>query len=141
MRLTRYTDYSMRVLIYLAVYEDRLCSIAEIAKAYQISYSHLMKVVNALSHHGFVETTRGRGGGLKLLKAPHKIIVGDVVRKTEEGMDLADCGNCIIAPACGLTSVLSKGVAAMLDVFDDYTIADFMATRKKLATTLDAAMK
>lgn len=141
MRLTRYTDYSLRVLIYLATNDDRVCAIAEIAKAYKISYNHLMKVVNALAHYGFVETTRGRGGGLKLARAPNKIGVGDVVRKTEDGMDLADCGSCVIAPVCGLTPVLRKGVNAMLNVFDDYTIADFMTKRKKLSDTFNAAAK
>jgi Rrf2 family nitric oxide-sensitive transcriptional repressor len=139
MRLTLYTDYSLRVLIYLAAHDDRMCSIAEIAKAHRISYSHLMKVVNALAHHGFVETVRGRGGGLKLAKAPSAIGVGDVVRKTEEGMNLVDCDNCVIVSACGLTPVFRKGVAAMMSVFDDYTVADLIAKRKQLAAALSAA--
>jgi Rrf2 family nitric oxide-sensitive transcriptional repressor len=139
MRLTRYTDYSLRVLIYLATHDGKDCSIAKIAKAYGISYNHLMKVVNALANEGFVETTRGRGGGLKLARAPEKIGVGDVVRKTEDGMDLADCGGCIIASACGLTPVLSKGVSAMLKVFDSYTIADFMNKRKHLSAAFEKA--
>ncbi|MBL8644682.1 MAG: Rrf2 family transcriptional regulator [Rhodospirillaceae bacterium] len=139
MRLTRYTDYSLRVLIYLAARGDEPASIQDIAKAYGISYNHLMKVVNALAHHGFVETTRGRKGGIRLAHPAAKIGVGDVVRKTEDGMDLAECGSCVIAPACGLTPVLAKGVNAMLRVFDDYTIADFMTKRRQLAAALDAA--
>ncbi len=139
MRLTRYTDYSLRVLIYLATHAEKPCAIADIAKAYRISYNHLMKVVNALANHGFVETTRGRGGGIKLARAPEKIGVGDVVRKTEDGIELADCGSCVIAPACGLTPVLSKGVNAMLAVFDDYTIADFMNKRRQLANAFEKA--
>lgn len=139
MRLTRYTDYSLRVLIYLATHAEKPCAIADIASAYRISYNHLMKVVNALAHHGFVKSTRGRGGGIKLARPPEKIGIGDVVRKTEDGIELADCGSCVIAPACGLTPVLAKGVNAMLAVFDDYTIADFMNKRRQLVSAFEKA--
>lgn len=126
MRLTRYTDYSLRVLIHLALHDDRLCSIGEISHAYGISHNHLMKVVNALAHHGFVETVRGRSGGMRLARSGVDISVGEVVRRTEEGLQLADCSDCTLAPACGLTGVLAKGVQAMLDVFDAYSIADLL---------------
>jgi len=129
MRLTRYTDYSLRVLIHLALHDDRLCSIGEISHAYQISHNHLMKVVNALAHDGFVETVRGRGGGMRLARPASEIGVGEVVRHTEEGLQLADCSGCALAPACGLTGVLAKGVQAMLDVFDAYSIADLLADK------------
>lgn len=136
MRLTRYTDYSLRVLIYLATHNERPCTIAEIAKAYGISYNHLMKVVNPLARAGFLDAVRGRGGGLKLRHAPGKINVGAVIRKTEEGFDLADCATCIIAPACGLTSVLAQGAQAMLKIFDRYTIADLVEKRSTLRAIL-----
>jgi Rrf2 family protein len=84
MRLTRYTDYSLRVLIYLGLQTERLSSIREIADLYGISESHLMKVVQALGQSGYVATLRGRGGGLRLAKSPHEINLGDVVRTTEE---------------------------------------------------------
>ncbi len=135
MRLTRYTDYSLRVLIHLALHDDRLCSIGEISHTYEISHNHLMKVVNALAHDGFVETIRGRGGGIRLARPAPEIGVGEVVRRTEEGFELADCSGCALSPACGLTGVLGKGVQAMLAVFDAYTIADLLtdkATMRRL---------
>ncbi|SCW34870.1 transcriptional regulator, BadM/Rrf2 family [Sphingobium faniae] len=129
MRLTRYTDYSLRVLIHLALHDERLCSIGEISRAYGISHNHLMKVVNALAHDGFVETLRGRSGGMRLARPAQDIGVGEVVRRTEEGFQLADCSGCSLSPACGLTGVLSKGVQAMLAVFDAYSIADLLTDR------------
>lgn len=129
MRLTRYTDYSLRVLIHLALHDDRLCSIGEISHTYEISHNHLMKVVTALAHDGFVETVRGRGGGMRLARPADQIGVGEVVRRTEEGFQLADCSGCSLSPACGLTGVLAKGVQAMLDVFDTYTIADLLTDK------------
>ena len=129
MRLTRYTDYSLRVLIHLALHDDRLCSIGEISHTYEISHNHLMKVVNALAHEGFVETVRGRAGGMRLARPAAEIGVGEVVRRTEEGLQLADCSDCALAPGCGLTGVLAKGVQAMLDVFDAYSIADLLGDK------------
>lgn len=126
MRLTRYTDYSLRVLIHLALHDERLCSIGEISRTYEISHNHLMKVVNALAREGFVETVRGRAGGMRLARPAHAIGVGEVVRHTEEGFELADCSGCALAPACGLTGVLAEGMQAMLAVFDSYTIADLI---------------
>ncbi|MFW2853911.1 Rrf2 family transcriptional regulator [Sphingomonas sp. TX0543] len=137
MRLTRYTDYSLRVLIHLALHEDRICSIGEISRTYDISQNHLMKVVNALAHDGFVETLRGRAGGMRLARAAKDITVGEVVRRTEDGFQLADCSGCALSPACGLTGVLQKGAQAMLAVFDSYTIADLLtdkATMLRLAS-------
>lgn len=129
MRLTRYTDYSLRVLIHLALNDDRLCSIGEIARTYDVSHNHLMKVVNALAHDGFIETVRGRAGGMRLARPAEKISVGEVVRRTEEGFQLADCSGCTLSPACGLTGVLAKGMQAMMAVFDSYTIADLLTDR------------
>jgi Rrf2 family nitric oxide-sensitive transcriptional repressor len=126
MRLTRYTDYSLRVLMHLALREGRLCSIGEIARAYQISHNHLTKVVVALGRDGFVETVRGRLGGIRLARPANAISVGEVVRRTEEGFTLADCSGCTLSPACGLTGVLAEGAAAMLKVFDAHTIADLL---------------
>ena len=130
MRLTLYTDFSLRVLIHLALYEDRLCSIGEIANAYSISHNHLMKVVNGLVSGGFIETVRGRSGGLRLARAAKMISVGAVVRHTEEGLhQLADCPECALSPACGLTGVLAQGVEAMLRVFDSYTVEDLLTDK------------
>jgi len=129
MRLTRFTDYALRVLLYLGARPDRLCSIAEIAAAYGISQNHLMKVVSDLGQAGLVASTRGRTGGIRLARPAAEINVGSVVRRTEAGTDLADCGHCVIAPACGLTGVLAEALAAFLTVLDGYTLADLL-TRK-----------
>jgi Rrf2 family nitric oxide-sensitive transcriptional repressor len=145
MRLTRYTDYSLRVLIHLALHDDRLCSIGEIARAYDISHSHLMKVVNALARADIIETTRGRGGGMRLARPPEKIGVGEIVRQTEEGFELAECSKCALSPACGLTGILAEGTAAMLKVFDSYSVADLLvdkaAIMRLLANRSTAAIK
>ncbi|AKM11485.1 Rrf2 family transcriptional regulator [Croceicoccus naphthovorans] len=126
MRLTRYTDYSLRVLIHLALNDDRICSIGEISRTYDVSHNHMMKVVNALAHAGFIETVRGRAGGTRLARPAEEISVGEVVRHTEEGFQLADCSGCTLSPACGLTGVLAKGMEAMMAVFDSYTITDLL---------------
>ncbi len=132
MRLTRYTDYSLRVLIHLALNDERLCSIGEIARTYDVSHNHLMKVVNALAHDGFIETVRGRTGGMRLARPADTITVGEVVRKTEEGFQLADCSGCALSPACGLTGVLAQGMQAMMAVFDSYKVSDLLADREAM---------
>jgi Rrf2 family nitric oxide-sensitive transcriptional repressor len=132
MRLTRYTDYALRVLLYLGAQPDRVCSIAEIARAYDISQNHLMKVAHDLGKAGYVEGIRGRSGGIRLAKPANRINVGAVVRHTEEGFDLADCGTCVIAPACGLTGVLAEALTAFMAVLDRYTLADLLKKRSKL---------
>jgi Rrf2 family nitric oxide-sensitive transcriptional repressor len=132
MRLTRYTDYSLRVLIHLALYPEQLCSIGEIARTYGISHNHLVKAVHALARNGFVQTVRGRTGGIRLARPAGKITVGEVVRKTEEGFQLADCPSCTLSPACGLTGVLAQGVTAMLKVYDSHTIADLVKEKGAL---------
>jgi len=136
MRLTRYTDYAVRVLLYLGARPDRQCSIGEIADAYGISRNHLMKVVNDLANIGFVASSRGRGGGIRLGCAPEAINVGALVRHTEEGFDLVDCGSCLIAPACGLTGALHEALAAFMAVLDGYTLADLLAKRAEIGSLL-----
>lgn len=132
MKLTLFTDYSMRVLLYLAAHPDRLCSISEVARGYGISQNHLMKVVNDLAKAGYIESVRGRGGGIRLGKPAEQINVGALVRHTEEGFDLVDCGSCVIAPACGMTGVLKEAVRAFLSVLDRYTIAELMPKQDNL---------
>lgn len=129
MRLTRYTDYAMRVLLYLGREPGQLCGIADIARAYAISRNHLMKVVSDLVNAGYVESVRGRNGGIRLARPASDINVGALVRHTEDGFDLVDCGSCLIAPACGLTSVLDDALSAFLAVLDTYTLADVLARR------------
>lgn len=139
MKLTLFTDYSMRVLLYLAARPDRLCSIAEVARAYGISQNHLMKVVNELARSGYVESVRGRFGGIRLGRAPEDINVGHLIRHTEDGFDLVDCASCMIAPACGLTGVLKEALDAFLAVLERYTLADLMTKRRDLARLFSSA--
>ena len=132
MRLTRYTDYAMRVLLYLGAQPEKVCSISEIARAYGISQNHLMKVAHDLGKAGYIEGVRGRSGGIRLAKSADEINVGDVVRQTEEGFELVECGTCVIAPACGLTGALDEALAAFMAVLDRYTLADLLKKRSKL---------
>jgi len=132
MRLTRYTDYAMRVLLYLGAQPEKVCSISEIARAYGISQNHLMKVAHDLGKAGYIEGVRGRSGGIRLAKSADQINVGDVVRQTEEGFELVECGTCVIAPACGLTGALDEALAAFMAVLDRYTLSDLLKKRSKL---------
>lgn len=136
MRLTRYTDFALRVLIHLAVHPRSFSSIAEISKAFGVSQNHLMKVVQGLAGAGYVETLRGRSGGLRLARSPSDIRIGAIVREMEETLDLVECSACVIAPACGLTGALDEALAAFLAVLDQYTLADVVAKRRRLATLL-----
>lgn len=137
MKLTLFTDYSMRVLLYLGARPDRLCSIGEVAQAYGISQNHLMKVVNQLARSGDVESVRGRSGGIRLGRPPEEINIGALIRQTEDGFDLVDCGGCVVAPACGLTGVLKEALGAFLAVLDRYTLADLLTKRRDLASLFE----
>lgn len=137
MKLTRYSDYALRVLLYLGARPDGLCSISEMAGAYAISQNHLMKVVHDLGKAGFVASVRGRRGGIRLARPPGEIIIGSVVRHTEDSFDLVDCGSCIIAPACGLTGVLREALAAFMAVLDGYTLDDMLAKRVDLLSLFE----
>ncbi len=136
MRLTRYTDYSLRVLIYLGLQPERLSSIREIAEAYGISESHLMKVVQALGQTGYVATLRGRGGGLKLAKSPHEINLGEVVRKTEDDVALVECfaedGACRIEAPCRLRHLLKEALEAFFAVLDRHSLADLLQPNRNM---------
>ncbi|MFE1600119.1 Rrf2 family transcriptional regulator [Methylobacterium sp. ID0610] len=129
MRLTRYTDYALRTLIYLGLREPEQCSIAEIARAYGISENHLVKVVHQLGRLGLVHTLRGRGGGIRLGRPPAEIVIGAVVRETEEDLALVECfsgGACAITAPCRLKRVLGEALAAFLAVLDRTTLADLL---------------
>ena len=130
MRLKSYTDYALRVLMHLAAKPDRLSSIAEIARTYRISHNHLMKVVHDLRKEGFLDAVRGRSGGVRLARPAAEITVGDVVRHTEAGFDLVECGSCVIAPACALTAALHEARSAFMTVLDGYSLADLVEDRK-----------
>jgi len=137
MKLSRYTDYALRVLIHLAAHENELDSIGRIASAYAISKDHLMKVVQDLAKAGFVETVRGRNGGLRLGRPAVEINVGALVRHTEAGFDLVECDGCVIAPACGLPRVLAEATRAFLTTLDRYSIGDLAARPADLRTLFE----
>jgi len=136
MKLTRYTDYALRVLIYIGLRPDGLGSIAEIAARYEVSQNHLMKVVHHLGRAGFLATSRGRGGGIRLGRRPEIIRIGDVVRLTETDFDIADCEHCMLGGECKLTSVFAKATAAFLAVLDQYTLADVIKSGDPLRALL-----
>ncbi len=126
MRLTRYTDFAIRVMLYLATHEDRLCSIGEIATAYGISQNHLMKVASDLAGSGYVQSLRGRGGGLRLARPADQINIGRMIRHTEGKVDLVGCGECPLAPACGMVCVFRDAVENFFVTLDQYSLADIM---------------
>lgn len=129
MRLTMFTDYSLRVLMYLGLRGDELASIADIARAYGISENHLVKVVHRLGQLGLVETVRGRGGGVRLGRPADRIGLGEVVRQTEDDLAIVECfgsGECVIAGVCGLQRVLGEALGAFMAVLDGLTIADLL---------------
>lgn len=128
MRLTTFSDYTLRTLMFLAVRGQS--TIAEISNLYGISETHLTKVIHQLGLAGDIETTRGRNGGIRLAKSPAHIAVGDVVRRTED-LALVTCfhgGACLISPACVLQAALKEAMAAFLAVLDRYTIADLASS-------------
>lgn len=141
MRLTVYTDFSLRMLIYLALRPQGLVTINEVAKAYGISKNHLMKVAHELGLAGFVETVRGKGGGLRLSRAADRITLGEVVRKTEPDMALVPCfapvnAPCVILECCILKRALGGARDAFLAHLDGYTLADLVSAKTALRSEL-----
>lgn len=130
MHITQHTDYALRVLIYLGSNPDRLVTIREISERFDVSRTHLMKVVNQLIQNKFVEGIRGNGGGLRLARAANSIVVGDVVRRVECTMELVECFaegcNCILDPNCKLKSTLANALHAFMRVLDQVTLADLL---------------
>jgi Rrf2 family nitric oxide-sensitive transcriptional repressor len=141
MRLTAFTDYSLRVLMYLAARPAQQSTIIEIANAYDIKENHLTKVVHFLGKAGWIVTTRGKGGGMRLAHAPGDIVVGVVIRQTEGGDLPAECfgesgGNCCISPVCRLAGALQEALDAFYLVLDGYTLQDVTSNREGLAKLL-----
>ena len=129
MRLSEYTDYSLRVLMYCAAHRDRLVTIGELAEQHGLSKNHLMKVVNDLARQGLLETTRGRGGGLRLLAEPENIRIGDVVRATETDFRLVECFDpgtnaCTLTPSCRLKQLFDTALTGYFQALDGATLAD-----------------
>lgn len=141
MKLTAFTDYSLRVLIYLATEPDRRATVAEICAAFDIKPNHLTKVVHHLAKCGWVATVRGKGGGLVLAMPAEQILIGRVVRDTEGLAQPAECfsdgqSHCAIVRSCRLKGVLAEAVDAFHAVLDRYTLADITRNRAALAQVL-----
>ena len=141
MRLTVYSDYSLRLLMYLAVRPERLSTIKEIAEAYKISANHLMKVVHQLGIAGYVETIRGRKGGMRLGRPAAEIGLGEVIRYTEPDMALVPCleldnRSCPLRRTCRLRGALDKARLAFMSVLDEYTLADLTSAPGPIRSVL-----
>jgi len=144
MQLTLYTDYSLRVLVYLGLKTDQLVTISEIAENYGISRNHLVKVVHNLSLTGFVDAIRGKGGGLRLARPAEQINIGDVIRHTEPNFNLVECfdnpqdsGGCPINAMCRLKGGLHKAYVAFMAVLDEISLADVLSNSDELAQPLN----
>jgi Rrf2 family nitric oxide-sensitive transcriptional repressor len=143
MRLTQWTDYTLRVLMYCAATEGRLqpVTISEVAESYDISRSHLTKIVQELSAQGLLETTRGRGGGMRLMKPANDINIGAVVRATETDFNLVECfdpehNQCRLSSHCYLKGVLGQAMRAFFAVLDKVTLADLLADPQSVVAML-----
>ena len=141
MELTKFSDYSLRLLLYLGIHDERNVSLVEIAEAYSISRNHLVKIANHLSQLGIVETIRGKGGGIRLSCDPADLNIGKVVRSTEGHIPLVECfspstNGCCIINSCTLKGVLTKAERAFYKELDQYSLKDLLRGKKKLAGTL-----
>jgi Rrf2 family transcriptional regulator, nitric oxide-sensitive transcriptional repressor len=140
MRLTLHTDFALRVLIQVGLNDGKLITINDIAQTFDISKPHLVKVVNDLSHKGYLDTVRGRSGGIRLMREPQDINIGQVVRDTENQLDIIGClehkGYCPIQRVCVLRGVLRDATEAFLAVLDAHTLADLIKPQRVLSSLL-----
>ena len=146
MRLTDYTDYTLRVLMFCALHPERSVTIAELADSHAVSKNHLMKIVNDLARQGLLQTTRGRGGGLRLLKPADEIRIGDVVRQTETDFRLVECfdkahDTCTLTPNCQLKAVFGSALQSYLAELDKVTLADVTRARPNAASGVSVNIK
>ncbi|MEK3799849.1 Rrf2 family transcriptional regulator [Peribacillus sp. FSL H8-0477] len=141
MRLTSYSDFSLRVLLYVAVNSEKLVTIKEISEAYEISSNHLMKIIYNLGKMNYIETIRGRNGGIRLSKQPADINIGELIRKTEEDFYLVECfkedNNCVITPVCSLKHMLNEALNSFFLVLDKYTLEDILTNKSVLKEYFD----
>jgi Rrf2 family nitric oxide-sensitive transcriptional repressor len=138
MRLTLHTDYALRLLMHLAASPTGRATIADVSSGQGLSRNHLMKVVHQLAKDGFLATQRGRGGGFMLARPAEEIMLGAVVRATEPDLRPADCANCAIRSACGLSGIFTKAMAAFMAVLDSHSLADATQDRAGLAALIAA---
>ncbi len=133
MRLTLHTDYALRLLMLLALEPDKSHTVEDVSRRYGVSRNHLNKVVQTLAQAGFIESQRGRGGGVRLARPAREINLGRVVRATEDNFHIVECfcretNTCIVAPACGLRDPFRQALGAFLDVLDGYTLSDLIGS-------------
>ena len=131
MQLTYFSDYALRLALYLAAHPDRVVSVQEVSRAYLVSSHHMVKVARLLAGRGIVEAVRGRRGGLRLAVPAEHLTIGALVRLTEPNFHVVECfdraGNtCPIAPACGMKGIFQRAQGAFLDVLDEHTIAELL---------------
>lgn len=138
MQLSRFTDYSLRVLLYLAINDRKRATLHEIADFYPISLEHLRKVVHELSKSGYLHTYRGKNGGVELARAPASIKVGEVIRHFEGHASFIDCEgiDCRLASVCTLKRALRAGQQALFEKLDEYTLADLVIEKPKMVKLL-----
>ena len=145
MQLTRFTDYSLKVLIYLGLHQNEWVTIRQISDSYDISRNHLMKVVSFLAGKNYLESQRGPGGGIKLSLLPGDINLAEVIMDAEGDMNLVQCFSdgerCVLTPSCRLKVVLSDALEAFLDTLRQLSLADIIEPRKELADLLGIPME
>jgi Rrf2 family transcriptional regulator, nitric oxide-sensitive transcriptional repressor len=136
MKLTQFTDYSLRALMYLATNPDSLSTAKEISSAFDISYHHMVKVVHALSKHGYIKTRKGKGGGILLARPAEEINLGDLLSTLEPDLDIVECfstnSTCIITPACKLKHVLDDARKAFVDELKKHSLANITSNKHEL---------
>ena len=140
MQLTLYTDYSFRVLLYLGLNRDRLCTIAEISERCAATQNHLVKVVHNLGREGYIQTMRGRTGGIKLKKEPEEISLTEIIRCTEVNLNIAEClrenNTCLITEVCKIKNIFEEAQNQFIETLDQYTVADLLKNKEQLASLL-----
>ena len=141
MKLTQYSNYAIRTLMFANLHPDRLCQCQEVADTFKVSKAHLVKCVHQLGQWGFVHSVRGRNGGFRLARPANEITVGAVIRKTEDTLDLVECFNsetnsCPLISGCKLNQLLSRALAGFMAEMDRVTIEDITANQKQLLVLL-----
>jgi len=145
MRLTRFTDYSLHVLIYLGLQQDRQVTVRCICEAYGTSRNNLMKVVSLLTRMGYLKTKRGPGGGIGLARSPEQINLADVIRDTEKDLMMVECfgeeGKCVITPVCRLQQIIAQALNAYINTLEAHTLQDLLEPEKALFQLLNITAK
>ena len=145
MRLTRFTEYSLHILIYLGLQQDRLVTIRCISEAYGLSRNQLMKVVSLLTCMGYLKTQRGPGGGIRLALPPEQINLANVTRDTEEDPVMVECfheeGKCVITPVCRLQHIIGQALYAFINTFEAHTLQDLLEPERELSQLLNIKAK